>query len=54
MNENIPFVFGVKAEGDVFTDRVTETENLLANFRYGQNTIIISPRRIGVSLSNRI
>lgn len=47
MDKNIPFVFGVKAEGDVFTDRVTETENLVANFRYGQNTIIISPRRMG-------
>lgn len=30
MDKNIPFVFGVKAEGDVFTDRVTETENLVA------------------------
>lgn len=47
MEKDIPFVFGVKAEGDVFTDRIVETENLIANFRYGQNTIIISPRRMG-------
>ncbi len=47
MEKDLPFVFGVKAEGDVFTDRKVETENLVANFRYGQNTIIISPRRMG-------
>ena len=49
-NENIyaaPFVFGVRVEGDVFTDRREETKRLAANFRYGVNTILISPRRMG-------
>lgn len=47
MSNNIPFVFGVKAEGENFTDRREETKNLLANFQYGVNTILISPRRMG-------
>lgn len=47
MNKNIPFVFGIKAEGENFTDRQEETKNLLANFQYGVNTILISPRRMG-------
>lgn len=47
MNNSIPFVFGVKAEGENFTDRREETKNLLANFKYGVNTILISPRRMG-------
>ncbi len=42
-----PFVFGVAAAGENFTDREQETERLLANFRYGVNTILISPRRWG-------
>lgn len=42
-----PFVFGVAATGENFTDREQETERLLANFRYGVNTILISPRRWG-------
>ena len=42
-----PFVFGVAAAGKNFTDREQETERLLANFRYGVNTILISPRRWG-------
>ncbi len=42
-----PFVFGVKVEGDNFTDRKAETEALLMNFTYGINTILISPRRMG-------
>ncbi len=42
-----PFVFGVKVEGDNFTDRKSETEALLMNFTYGINTILISPRRMG-------
>lgn len=45
--DEIPFVFGVKVEGDNFTDRKVETENLLMNFQYGVNTILISPRRMG-------
>lgn len=47
MSDLIPFVFGVKAEGDVFTDRKEETEILRQNFTHGINTIIISPRRMG-------
>ena len=42
-----PFVFGVRVEGDTFTDRKEETERLKANFTYGVNTILISPRRMG-------
>lgn len=46
-NIETPFVFGVRVEGDTFTDRKEETERLKANFRYGVNTILISPRRMG-------
>ena len=42
-----PFVFGVRVECDVFTDRREETERLKMNFLYGINTILISPRRMG-------
>lgn len=42
-----PFVFGVRVEGDTFTDRHEETDRLKANFTYGVNTILISPRRMG-------
>lgn len=44
---NSPFVFGVRVEGDAFTDRREETERLKMNFLYGINTILISPRRMG-------
>lgn len=49
MSKNIdsPFVFGVRVEGDTFTDRREETERLKSNFTYGVNTILISPRRMG-------
>lgn len=46
-NMEVPFVFGVRVEGDAFTDRREETERLKANFTYGVNTILISPRRMG-------
>ena len=46
-NIEAPFVFGVRVEGDTFTDRREETERLKANFTYGVNTILISPRRMG-------
>lgn len=46
-NFEAPFVFGVRVEGDAFTDRKEETERLKANFTYGVNTILISPRRMG-------
>jgi len=42
-----PFIFGNATEGDMFTDRIVDTERLLANFRNGINTILISPRRWG-------
>lgn len=45
--ENKPFVFGVAASGDNFTDRESETARLLMNFRSGVNTVLISPRRWG-------
>lgn len=44
---DLPFVFGVKVEGDNFTDRKEETRELEANLSHGVNTIIISPRRMG-------
>ena len=49
MSKNLdsPFVFGVRVEGDTFTDRREETERLKSNFTYGVNTILISPRRMG-------
>ena len=52
MSKNIdsPFVFGVRVEGDTFTDRREETERLKSNFTYGVNTILISPRRMGKTL----
>lgn len=54
-NDEDPFVFGVRVEGDTFTDRREETERLLMNFRYGINTILISPRRMGkTSLVDRV
>lgn len=45
--ENKPFVFGIAASGDNFTDREQETARLLMNFRNGVNTVLISPRRWG-------
>lgn len=42
-----PFVFGVRVNGDNFTDRKKETEHLRENFLHGVNTILISPRRMG-------
>lgn len=41
------FIYGKSVEGENFTDRVKETKRLKANFEGGQNTILISPRRIG-------
>ena len=32
-NIEAPFVFGVRVEGDTFTDRKEETERLKANFK---------------------
>jgi hypothetical protein len=45
--ESKPFIFGVAASGDNFTDRKQETARLLSNFQHGINTILVSPRRWG-------
>lgn len=42
-----PFSFGAAVTGKNFTDREKETKRLRANFQYGINTILISPRRWG-------
>jgi len=42
-----PFVFGSATSGEQFTDRVQDTERLLANFKHGVSVILISPRRWG-------
>ncbi len=44
---NRPFIFGIAATGESFTDRKSETERLLANFLHGVNMVVISPRRWG-------
>ncbi|MGL4519073.1 MAG: AAA family ATPase [Phocaeicola sp.] len=44
---NKPFIFGVAASGDNFTDREKETARLVSNFTHGVNTVLISPRRWG-------
>lgn len=46
---DIPFTFGRIVSGKDFTDREKETENLIANFESGINTIILSPGRWGKS-----
>ena len=46
-NDDAPFVFGVRVEGETLADRRDETESLKMNFIYGVNTILISPRRMG-------
>src|ERR1035437_1467144 len=40
-----PFVFGSATSGEQFTNRVKDTERLLANFKHGVSSIVISPRR---------
>jgi hypothetical protein len=42
-----PFTFGKAAFGEQFTDRKQDTKRLLANFKHGISTILISPRRWG-------
>ena len=50
-----PFVFGVPADEPHFIGREKETARLEANFSYGVNTVLISPRRWGkTSLVNRV
>ena len=50
-----PFVFGVPAEDPHFIGREKEMARLEANFRYGVNTVLMSPRRWGkTSLVNKV
>ena len=45
--EGQPFVFGSAVTGVNFTDREEDCKHLIANFKHGINTILISPRRWG-------
>ena len=50
-----PFVFGVPADDPYFIGREKEIKRLEANFKYGINTVLMSPRRWGkTSLVNRV
>lgn len=50
-----PFVFGVPADDPHFIGREKELARLESNFKYGVNTILMSPRRWGkTSLVNRV
>jgi len=42
-----PFLFGKTVSKASFTDRESETQQLLSNVKSGINTIIVSPRRYG-------
>ncbi len=44
-----PFIYGILATGEYFTDRENEIKQLKQNFLFGTNTILISPRRWGKS-----
>ena len=44
-----PFVYGVIATGEDFTDREEPTRHLIQNFKALTNSMIISPRRWGKS-----
>ncbi|GHT15783.1 ATPase [Bacteroidia bacterium] len=44
-----PFYFGRAVREVSFTDRETETQRLMSNFKNGINTILLSPRRWGKS-----
>lgn len=46
---DIPFSYGKVVADTDFTDRVSETEQLINNYMSGTNTVIISPRRWGKS-----
>jgi hypothetical protein len=49
-----PFIFGVPAGEDHFIGREKELSRISSNFKYGINTILMSPRRWGkTSLVNR-
>ena len=50
-----PFIFGVPVEDSHFIGREEEIKRLSTNFKYGVNTILISPRRWGkTSLVNKV
>ena len=50
-----PFVFGVPADAPHFIGREKEFSRLGTNFKYGVNTVLISPRRWGkTSLVNKV
>ena len=50
-----PFVFGIPVEDSHFIGRAEEIKRLSTNFRYGVNTILLSPRRWGkTSLVNKV
>lgn len=50
-----PFVFGVPAEDIYFIGREKESTRLASNFKYGVNTVLMSPRRWGkTSLVKRV
>ena len=42
-----PFVFGSATSGEHFTNRTKDVDRLLANFKHGISSIVISPRRWG-------
>ena len=53
--DNKPFMFGIPVEDDHFIGRQAELDRLVANFHYGINTILLSPRRWGkTSLVNKV
>ena len=50
-----PFIFGVPVEDSHFIGREGEINRLATNFKYGVNTVLISPRRWGkTSLVNKV
>lgn len=50
-----PFLYGIAADKEHFTDRESETQRLVMNFTNGINTMLISPRRWGkTSLVNHV
>ena len=49
-----PFVYGKIATGNYFIDREEEVRRLKQNFFSETNTILISPRRWGKSLSEKL
>lgn len=50
-----PFIFGIPVEDSHFIGREEEINRLATNFKYGMNTVLISPRRWGkTSLVNKV